>query len=245
MTWELRLGDCLDPVSGLCSLPDKSVDHVITDPPYDERTHQRGWQGLRADGGPELAHVDFAPLASVDAYAKQIARLTRRWALVFCSTWAIDDWASACAANGMKRWRVMPWVKPDAAPQFNGIGPAQGWEPMVVLHGDERMRWNASGKRGVYTALVNQDERVHVTQKPVALMAELIADFTDPGDIILDPFAGSGTTGVAAIRLGRRFIGWEKDPKYHAIASRRLAGTKEQLGLSLAPRTKPKQGSLL
>jgi site-specific DNA-methyltransferase (adenine-specific) len=72
---------------------------------------------------------------------------------------------------------------------------------------------------------------VHTTQKPEALMEALIRDFTDPGDLILDPFAGSGTTGVAAIRLGRRFIGWEKDPKYHAIALKRLTAAREQLEL--------------
>ena len=63
------------------------------------------------------------------------------------------------------------------------------------------------------------------------IMESLVRDFTDPGDLILDPFAGSGTTGVAAIRLGRRFIGWEKDPKYHAIALKRLTAAKEQLEL--------------
>jgi DNA modification methylase len=62
-------------------------------------------------------------------------------------------------------------------------------------------------------------------------MESLLRDFTDPGDLILDPFAGSGTTGVAAIRLGRRFVGWERDAKYHDVATRRLAATREQLGL--------------
>jgi DNA modification methylase len=62
-------------------------------------------------------------------------------------------------------------------------------------------------------------------------MEAMVRDFTDRGETILDPFAGSGTTGVAAIRNGRNFIGWEKDPKYHAIADRRLRGTKEQLEL--------------
>ena len=55
-------------------------------------------------------------------------------------------------------------------------------------------------------------------------MRQIVEDFTDPGDLILDPFAGSGTTGVAAIHLGRRFIGWELSEEYHAIATRRLRG---------------------
>jgi DNA modification methylase len=62
----------------------------------------------------------------------------------------------------------------------------------------------------------------HPTRKPLALMLALVEDFTDPGDTILDPFAGSGTTGVAAIRLGRKFVGIERDPKYFALAVERL-----------------------
>jgi len=65
--------------------------------------------------------------------------------------------------------------------------------------------------------------------KPPALMESLVRDFTDPGELICDPFAGSGTTGVACLRLGRRFIGWERDPKYHAVAVKRLRAAREQL----------------
>jgi DNA modification methylase len=74
-----------------------------------------------------------------------------------------------------------------------------------------------------------------MTEKPLPLMESLVRDFTDPGDLILDPFAGSGTTGVAAIRLGRRFIGWEKDPKYHTIAVKRLTAAREQRELGMEP----------
>jgi DNA modification methylase len=69
----------------------------------------------------------------------------------------------------------------------------------------------------------------HQTQKPLALMEILVRLFSDPGELILDPFAGSGTTGVAAVRLGRRFIGWEMSPEYAEIARRRLAVAREQL----------------
>ena len=71
----------------------------------------------------------------------------------------------------------------------------------------------------------------HETQKPVALMSALVRDFTDPGELVCDPFAGSGTTGVACIRLGRRFIGWERDPKYFAVAVKRLTAARGQLRL--------------
>lgn len=79
-------------------------------------------------------------------------------------------------------------------------------------------------------------------------MEALVADFTDPAELICDPFAGSGTTGVAAIRLGRRFIGWEKDPEFFKVAVKRLESTREQLGLfdyERAAQPKPKQLGLL
>jgi DNA modification methylase len=160
--WTLHLGDCLDPVTGLASLADKSVDHVITDPPYDEATHARGGSIDRNDGGPEMVDLDFAPLISAAPYATEIGRLVSRWALVFSGVWQIVEWRSAMEAAGRRTVRVCAF---------------------------------------------------------------------DPGDLILDPFAGSGTTGVAAIRLGRRFIGWERDPKYHAIAVKRLTAAREQLEL--------------
>jgi site-specific DNA-methyltransferase (adenine-specific) len=108
-----------------------------------------------------------------------------------------------------------------------------GFEAIVVAHPPGKKRWNAGGKRGVYTQRIagNQpgsiDPRVHTTQKPTELMLELVEDFTDPDDLILDPFAGSGTTGVAALRLGRRCILIEKDPKYAQIARDRMMAEEQ------------------
>jgi site-specific DNA-methyltransferase (adenine-specific) len=75
------------------------------------------------------------------------------------------------------------------------------------------------------------DKAPHPTTKPIALMLELVSLFTDPGEVILDPFAGSGTTLVAALRLGRRAIGVEKDHRYAEIARERCRA--EEQGLSL------------
>jgi site-specific DNA-methyltransferase (adenine-specific) len=103
-----------------------------------------------------------------------------------------------------------------------------------------RPRWNRGGKRGWYDAAVPDDvliydylvkdgtPRLHSTQKPVGLMKELVQDFTQPGDVVLDPFMGSGSTGVACLALGRTFIGIELDPGYFALACQRLAQTAAQ-----------------
>jgi len=62
--------------------------------------------------------------------------------------------------------------------------------------------------------------------KPLDLMLQLVLDFTEPGDLVLDPFAGSGTTGVACLSLGRRFVGWEIDEAFFEVACRRLRGER-------------------
>lgn len=234
MTWDLRVGDCLDPVTGLASLADGSVDHVITDPPYDTHTHSRGGRAVRrTDGGAEIAVIPFAPLSDVRPVATHIARVASRWALVFCAVRQIEQWALAFETCGWRVPRIMCWIKPDASPQFSGDRPGHGYEPIVLAHPVGRTRWNGGGKKGVYECprIDRTSGHHHPTQKPLGLMEALVADFTDPGDLILDPFAGSGTTGVAARRLGRRFVGFEKDPKYAAIAQRRIGEAREQAQL--------------
>lgn len=239
MTWELRLGDCLDPVTGLASLSDGSVDHVITDPPYEEEAHTQQRRIKTKGGGGNYGSVGSSPVSfeaitdvirlSTSAHA---ARLVSRWCLVFCQAEAVAAWRESCAASGLTYKRPCIWVKPDGQPSLTGDRPGMGYESIVAAHatGRGRSRWNGGGKCGVYYALRNQpsEHTGHPTQKPVVLMEALIRDFTDPGDLVVDPFAGSGTTGVACIRLGRRFLGWERDPKFHASAFKRLTETHEQ-----------------
>ena len=169
--------------------------------------------------------------------AHQAARVSGGWALAFCQVEAVSAWRNAFREAGAKWKRAAAWVKPDGAPQFTGDGWAQGFECIAAAWcGRGRSKWNGGGKRGVFVHGVNNFGRLtsgrpHPTQKPLALMLELVELFTDPGDVVLDPFAGSGTTGVACLRLGRRAILIEKDPKYAAIARERLKA--EAQGLSL------------
>ena len=135
-------------------------------------------------------------------------------------------------------------MKPDGIPQLTGDRPGTGYEAFVCMHPEGRSEWNGGGGFGVYTHLsrpghdqgatyVKGRERAdHPTVKPLALMLELVSLFTSPGDLILDPFAGSGTTGVAALRLGRRCILIEKDPKYAALCVERMRA--EEAGSTLA-----------
>jgi site-specific DNA-methyltransferase (adenine-specific) len=256
LTFDLRLGDCLDPVTGLSSLADKSIDVVMTDPPYSEHVHSKSRRGLTQDNRTkakqarglqpwepgdisERRELGFESLTAevMQAAARAFASLARRWVLVFCDERSDHAWREALISAGLEYIRTCAWHKLGGAPQFTGDRPAVWGEYIVLCHPKGRKRWNGGGKQGLYavpTAIDRDrsglDERMHTTQKPVALMEALIRDFTDPGESICDPFAGSGTTLLAALRLGRRSIGWERDAENHAKAQRRLQGEKQLPG---------------
>lgn len=239
------LADCLG-TEGLCTLPDKSVDHVITDPPYSEWVHTQHMVGggSRRDGSARYKDLGFGALSSsaMAAAAEQFARVSRRWVVVFCAAEMVGDWREALTTRALDHVRVGVWVKGGATPQFSGDRPAPGFESIEIAHPRGRKTWNGGGRHAVWLADVPRGDRHHTTEKPLDLMEALVRDFTDPGELILDPFAGSGTTGVACKRLGRRFLGWERDPKYHRIAEKRIAATREQLRMFEPSASAPREG---
>lgn len=241
----LILGDALRVFPAL-----GGVDHVISDPPYESVMHAAkaaaSKRRLRIDGGPEIAALDFDGVDAIrQPVADMVAAECRGWALLFCSPEGVGRWADAINATPARYKRACVWVKPDSAPQFNGQGPAMGAENFVAVWcGRGFARWNAGGKRGVYTHQTNPRDRDgrHPTEKPWRLMAELVADFTAPGDVVCDPFMGSGSTGIACLRLGRRFIGIERDPRYFEVAVDRIhqiAATGDLFVPAVAPRQEP------
>ena len=232
MTWELHLGDCIE---GMRAMGEKSVDVVCADPPYSERVHKRLGKEGRGDGGKQRDALNFEYLTkdAGHALAREYVRLTKRWILLFCDELTFGVWVDAIEAAGGEYVRKGTWVKSDAMPQMSGDRPTTGTEEIVIAHAPRqsgRMRWNGGGKKAVYQGLAQERDvvRSHDCQKPLWLVRALLADFTDPGDLILDSHAGSGTTGAACIELGRNFVGWELDPKHHAIATKRLQETSRQ-----------------
>lgn len=221
-------------------LDEKSVDHVITDPPYEAEAHTLGRRSNgRSNGtGREVNAVPLSFAAINEAeratFSSEATRVATRWVIAFCQAEAAMKWAGALSASGdAKVKRLGVWVKPDAMPQFTGDRPGMGYETIVFAHRKGRSRWNGGGRVGVFTHNKNTPGGAHhhETQKPLPLMLELVELFTDPGDLVLDPFCGSGTTGVACVRLGRRFIGIERDATYAAVARERIEA--ETRGLSL------------
>jgi site-specific DNA-methyltransferase (adenine-specific) len=142
-------------------------------------------------------------------------------------------------AAGLDWVRAGVWLKPNGLPQFTGDRPAQGFESLAIAHLGGKKSWNGGGTRAVWTHNLDHSagsggQNEHPTTKPLSLMLELISLFTSPGDLILDPFAGSATTGLAALRLGRRFIGIERDPKYFRLACDRLRAEEQGSTLQAA-----------
>jgi len=242
--WALVEGDCLDV---LPTMGERSVAHVITDPPYEAEAHtlqrrcMRGGAEYRRRGnrgGVALVEpLTFEPITEDvrDRAGAQIGRLAARWALVFCQVEATSLWRGALVCGnssqptGHAYKRTCIWYKPDAQPQLTGDRPGTGYESIVVTHASGRSRWNAGGRVGVFQHSARWSggrPHDHPTEKPYELMADLVMCFTDPDDIVLDPFAGSGTTGVACLRLGRRFIGIEKNATYAQLARDRLDAEK-------------------
>lgn len=208
----------------LPALPAQAVDHVLSDAPYDERTHTRA-RSLK-DGGSDIP-INFAPLSGFGHVAEAL-RLARRWVLFFC---ALEDFGAYRDASGPAWVRACVWDRPDGTPQISGDRPAQGAEGMALAHGPTKLRWNCGGRRGTWRCGVEREDRVHPTQKPLELMLDLVTSFTDPDDLVVDPFMGSATTGVACVRLGRRFIGLERDVGHFANGLLRMEA--ESRGLPL------------
>jgi site-specific DNA-methyltransferase (adenine-specific) len=242
---ELYLGDCRDILPTL-----GRVDHTIGDPPYEKEAHKIGRRTQATVKHGVSADLDFE--AITEDVRTDVARLsvgmTDGWVLFFCQAEAVTPWRDAIEAAGGKYKRTMIWVKPDSTPQLNGQMPAPGYESMPLAWcGVGHSRWNGGGRRGVFTHLTNQPGRegTHPTEKPVPLMSELVSLFTQPGDLICDPFMGSGTTGIACVKAGRRFAGIELDPRYFDLSCRRISDALSRPDLFIAHREKPRQEAML
>lgn len=255
MSVVLHHGECM---AGMATLADRSASVTICDPPYSEHVHSRSKRGIieHEPGTGRAAFnrsrdLGFASLSpeSIPAYAHEIARVTQRWSLVFSDTESAHLWRRALEDVGAEYVRTLFWRKVGGTPQFTGDRPAVACEAITLCHPVGRKRWNGGGQQGFYDTPIALDRngsgsRVHPTQKPLALMEALVRDFTDPGETILDPFAGSGTTLVAAKRLGRNAIGWERDPVFHAAAVKRIEAAREQFVLPGGKRPREKQGAM-
>jgi len=209
----LYLGDSLEIVPTL-----GSVDCVVTDPPYGVTDHEwdkpvdpRLWMVAKA--AIVTASEPFAT-ATINAASLPFA---------FDCVWIKGRASGAMfsAHQPMRRHeRVLVFGKPNYTPQVRKLKPAEYArrdKKQREIYGD-----TATADTVLEYASVQCRTISHPTEKPVPLMVHLVAAFTAESDTVLDPFMGSGTTGVACVRTGRRFIGIEKDPAHYATALERI-----------------------
>jgi site-specific DNA-methyltransferase (adenine-specific)/modification methylase len=201
----LYLGDCIDVLPTL-----GKVDAVIADPPYGigeaaGKNKSRGKLAAAIDYGND--DWDKEPISDE---IMDLVRAAGRWNIIFGGNY-YNFPPSSC-------WLV--WDKDNGASDFADCELAWTNLPKAVRR--IRFMWN-----GMLRA--NGEKRGdHPTQKPIGVMKWCIGHLPEPSNTILDPFMGSGTTGVAAVQMGRKFIGIERKPKYFEIACKRIEDAQRQ-----------------
>ena len=238
----LFLGDCLEvlPTIG-------RVDAVVTDPPYlnlKGGTVHRRYGGVsskkivsKSVGDEWEANLDWVPI---------VENMVEKAVAVFCSHAFVADLRQSFTLPAVS---LAVWHKRNAPPSVNNV-PRQTTEFVWLFRAGPNARWRSitdtcfsvlSANAGCVTSgerIVEPNGKAsHPTQKPIAIMNPFVC-LVDAGSTVLDPFMGSGTTGVACIQLGRKFIGIERERKYFDIACERIAKEHAQPRFELAPAPK-------
>jgi len=244
----LLLGDCLDVLPGL---DDGSIQAVVTDPPYSSGGMVRGDRMQSTRTKYQSSDVQSVkPLFSGD-------NRDQRGYLAWCSVWLMhleqvlapgsiaclfSDWrqlptTTDALQSGGFVWRgIVPWDKCNARPM-----------PNRFTSQCEYVIWGTNGPRDFSTEQADYhpgiircpaptgDDREHATQKPVEAIIPLVS-VAGVGEFVIDPFMGSGTTALACLQTGRRFVGIEKEPKYFEIAKKRIKNELAKTALIETPK---------
>ena len=212
MTYELFNGDCLEVVR---DLKDESVDMVLTDPPYgiDFQSGRRKVKHNKIKGDKNLDWLD--------EFVDEIFRVSKNNTAhyVFCSYHNIDVFKQAIERK-FKVKNILTWVKNNHSTGDLKGDFAPKTEFIIFFHKGRRF---INGKRdnNVLEYAKTKNE-LHPTQKPVDMLEFMIEKFSDEKNIVLDPFMGSGSTGIACLNTNRNFIGIELDETYFNIAKERI-----------------------
>jgi site-specific DNA-methyltransferase (adenine-specific) len=224
-----------DSFAKLKELPDECVDVVLTDPPYNEHVQSNMSSGTamkrQVDGGkgggiPRI-ELPFEALSGYE-FAVDLVRVAKRWAISFC---AVEDFALFKFAVGASNYiRSGIWHKPNSMGQLTGDRPATCYEGLAIMHRAGKKQWNGRGSYGLWKCNGTRGEKGrHPNQKPLKLCLELVSKFTNRGETVLDPFAGSGRIGEACIMLGRNYVGFERDEEWLSKARERLSKTTPEV----------------
>jgi site-specific DNA-methyltransferase (adenine-specific) len=230
----LILGDALDEMR---SLPTGSVDGILQDPPYcsgsvsEASRTQAKRQGVRPERtrfdswfvGDNMGTAGLAFLLRSVAF-EGLRLMTPESSLVtFCDWRMVPTLAPAIESAGLRWQNLLAWDK-----EVLGMGDGfRAQHEMALHHTTGSPRYHHKGTGNLLSCRrVPRDDREHQTQKPLELLERILQVIMPPGGCILDPFMGSGSTGVAVVKGGGRFIGIERDPEYFETACRRIAGVQ-------------------
>lgn len=234
-----RAHDCVleqsDFVGFLKSLPSQSVDLVLTDPPY-HISKKTGFAALGKKGVARFAvSMDFGEWdhaeINLDYLAQHAYHALRKGgsAIVFYDIWKLTPLANALSAAGFVQLRLIEWIKTNPVPlnsKRNYLTNSREIAVLAVKTG--KPTFNSEYDNGQYHyPIPNNCKRYHPTQKPLDLFVDLVNKHSKRGDLIIDPFVGSGTTALAALANGRRFAGCDVNADYIALAKRRVDEAQE------------------
>jgi len=239
-----------DCVRAMAALPDKSIDCIFADPPYNL---QLGGDLYRPDGSQVDAVDDdwdkFDSYEAYDRFTRAWLREARRILKDDGTLWVIGSYhnifrvGSAVQDEGYWILNDIVWRKANPMPNFKGTRFTNAHETLIWAAKSESARYtfNYSAMKQLNDELQMRSDwsfpicsgaerlkdesgaKAHPTQKPEALLYRVLLATTKKGDVVLDPFFGTGTTGAVAKRLGRRWIGIEREPRYIRVARERIA----------------------
>jgi modification methylase len=239
-------GDCIEVLAGL---PDNSVDLVFADPPYNLQLSQELWRPNRTHVGAVQDSWDkFTSFEEYDQFTRLWLSACKRVLKDTGSLWVIGTYHNIYRLGTILQdlgfWILndVIFIKTNPMPNFRGVRFTNAHETLIwaqkkkgakytfnyhamkSLNDDLQMRsdWLLPICTGAERIKAN-GVKAHSTQKPEALLYRVLLASTNPGDVVLDPFFGSGTTGAVARKLGRHFIGIERDEGYIKIAQARIA----------------------
>lgn len=235
---------CGDSLQIMKRMPDGCVDLLFADPPYflsNGGTSVKSGRRVKVDKGAwdTSAGVD-ADHAFHRAWLAEAQRITKRSGTLWVSGThhAIFSIGFAMQSLGFHVLNAVTWCKPNASPNvgcraFTHATEVVVWaaprreKPLLHTFNDHDMREACDGKQmldwWIMPTTPDRERTGHPTQKPEGLLDRIILASSKPGDVVFDPFLGSGTTGAMAIALRRRFLGVELEPGYARVAARRIA----------------------